>query len=69
MKFTYQGILDALNMIIYGTPPPETTAFSKLSKEAQEAIVWSVCGDIKNPPALSDSVMEEIRIWALKDET
>lgn len=41
------------------------TSFSKLSREAQDAIVGAaMSGDDETPPKLSDAVKDDIRQWA-----
>jgi hypothetical protein len=59
-------LVDAFSML--GVEPPNEegqTSFSKLSQEAQDAIVWAaMSGDDEAPPKLSDAVRDEIRQWA-----
>ncbi len=63
------NILAALSMLA-GDPNPEgTTAFSRLSQEAQDLIVGATMGEFESgPPPMSEEVREEIRIWAELDE-
>jgi len=55
-----------------GVEPPNEegqTSFSRLSQEAQDAIVWAaMSGDDETPPKLSDAVRDEIRQWASESE-
>lgn len=62
-----------LSALTFGAIPfdfAEGTLFSRLSEEAQNAIVSAVLeGDDLVLPEMSDSVKEEIRQWAEADET
>jgi hypothetical protein len=63
---TMTELVAAFSML--GVEPPNRegqTSFSKLSQEAQDAIVWAaMSGDDETPPKLSDAVKDEIRQWA-----
>jgi len=63
---TMTELVAAFSML--GVEPPNEegqTSFSKLSQEAQDAIVWvAMSGDDETPPELSDAVKDEIRQWA-----
>jgi hypothetical protein len=63
---TMTELVAAFSML--GVEPPNRegqTSFSKLSQEAQDAIVWAaMSGDDETPPKLSDGVKDEIRQWA-----
>lgn len=61
---TMEGLMAALAPL--SIPEIENpTDFSRLSQEAQDAIVGAMVGEYENgPPKLSESVKAEIRAWA-----
>lgn len=63
---TIEGLMAALAPLSIPFPEIENpTDFSRLSQEAQDAIVGAMVGEYENgPPELSESVKDEIRSWA-----
>ncbi len=65
---TMPQLITAFASLDLGLPVNEETGFSKLSQEAQDAIVWAATApDDAQPPELSESVKDEIRQWATTD--
>jgi hypothetical protein len=63
---TIEALMAALAPLSIPFPEIENpTDFSRLSQEAQDAIVGAMVGEYENgPPDLAESVKDEIRAWA-----
>lgn len=60
-------LIAAFSMLGVEPPIEGDTSFSKLSRAAQDAIVWAAMSeDGEPPPELSEEVKDEIRQWALE---
>lgn len=67
---TPSTLIAALSAIAGEHSTPEAqTAFSRLSEEAQDAIIWALFAkDGETPPAMSDAVKDEICQWAMEPD-